>query len=387
MSEVCLSMPTERQFNKWLGERLRLARKLSDHSHLSAAEALGLPEALLFHYEKGTHPISFVWLRKMATLYGVPLSFFDEASDARLDPRARDAADVYPVSVSTHIGKNSERANGSTVMKVLIASPSDVGEERRHVANAVLKCTEIYESILGVAFIPVLWETHAYPESGSRPQAILNRQIVDEADVLLGIFGQRLGTPTGVAPSGTVEEIERFRAAGKPVALYFSTSAVPRNVDRKQLDAVEDYRKERQRDTVYFTYDDAVELQELVSRHLPKMVWSVLSSRRTDRATTPETGSQTYLDSAAGECLHQAKGWDTPRLNKAEKREAYGRFRERLRAARLNSGLKQTEIAEALGKTQTYVSKAEAGERRIDVVELQEFAKIYGVPLTFFQFA
>lgn len=62
---------------------------------------------------------------------------------------------------------------------------------------------------------------HSYPESGDRPQALLNRQIVAREDFLIGIFGTRLGTPTGVAESGTIEEIKEFRKAVKYVALYF----------------------------------------------------------------------------------------------------------------------------------------------------------------------
>jgi transcriptional regulator with XRE-family HTH domain len=72
-------------------------------------------------------------------------------------------------------------------------------------------------------------------------------------------------------------------------------------------------------------------------------------------------------------------------LNRIEKRKANDRLRELLKAARLNSGLKQTQIAKALGKPQSYISKCEKGDRTVDAVELQEFAKVYGVPCTFFQ--
>jgi transcriptional regulator with XRE-family HTH domain len=64
--------------------------------------------------------------------------------------------------------------------------------------------------------------------------------------------------------------------------------------------------------------------------------------------------------------------------------EEYKRFLERLRQARLEAGLTQTEVAEALQKPQSFVSKCETGERRIDVVELQVLANLYRVPLTYF---
>jgi transcriptional regulator with XRE-family HTH domain len=51
---------------------------------------------------------------------------------------------------------------------------------------------------------------------------------------------------------------------------------------------------------------------------------------------------------------------------------------ERLREARKAAGLTQAQVAERLGKQQSYVSKVESGERRIDPVELKRFAVLYG---------
>ncbi len=51
-----------------------------------------------------------------------------------------------------------------------------------------------------------------------------------------------------------------------------------------------------------------------------------------------------------------------------------------LRTFRKRQNVSQVELAERLGNTQTFVSKCERGERRIDVVELVEFAEALGVP-------
>ena len=50
---------------------------------------------------------------------------------------------------------------------------------------------------------------------------------------------------------------------------------------------------------------------------------------------------------------------------------------ERLRKVRLQAGLTQVQAAQKLKKPQSYVSKIERGERRLDVVELQQFLKVY----------
>jgi transcriptional regulator with XRE-family HTH domain len=57
---------------------------------------------------------------------------------------------------------------------------------------------------------------------------------------------------------------------------------------------------------------------------------------------------------------------------------------ERLKKARIESGLGQVEVSKKLGKTQSYLSKIESGQRRFDVLQLKEFAKLYKKPLSYF---
>ena len=53
----------------------------------------------------------------------------------------------------------------------------------------------------------------------------------------------------------------------------------------------------------------------------------------------------------------------------------------RLRDARERAGFKQAEAAAALGTTQNFVSKCETGQRRMDPIELADFATLYGTTL------
>ncbi len=57
---------------------------------------------------------------------------------------------------------------------------------------------------------------------------------------------------------------------------------------------------------------------------------------------------------------------------------------KRLRKARRQARLTQVQVAKALGRPQSFVTKCELGERRIDPVDLQRFAKLYRKPLAFF---
>lgn len=58
--------------------------------------------------------------------------------------------------------------------------------------------------------------------------------------------------------------------------------------------------------------------------------------------------------------------------------EAYRRFQQLLVEARSKSGLSQQEVADRLGRPQTYVSKCERGTRRMDVIEFLELAQAVG---------
>lgn len=64
--------------------------------------------------------------------------------------------------------------------------------------------------------------------------------------------------------------------------------------------------------------------------------------------------------------------------------ERYRALLARLREARRDAGMSQEAAAAALGVYQKYISKVETGERRIDPIELEELARLYGKPLEFF---
>ena len=209
------------------------------------------------------------------TLFSEGMRRLREVVNDFIDLRASGRAQV-----SEPKGAGQKMARTAIVLNVLIASPSDVGQERNVVTEVIHAWNAVHYRTTGIMLHPVRWETHSYPASGDRPQAILNKQIVESGDILIGIFGYKLGTPTGKAQSGTIEEIEEFREAGKYVALYFSKADVPRSADRDQLKALEDYQRERQKDTLYGTFGTAEELRLLVTQHLPRIVADVSASQQ-----------------------------------------------------------------------------------------------------------
>ncbi|MEV8440447.1 helix-turn-helix transcriptional regulator [Actinosynnema sp. NPDC051121] len=69
-------------------------------------------------------------------------------------------------------------------------------------------------------------------------------------------------------------------------------------------------------------------------------------------------------------------------MDKGITAEEYRRFRALLRQLRLDAGLTQVEVAERLEEPQSFVSKYESGERRLDVIELRRVAEALGTTLT-----
>ncbi|MGN8244936.1 DUF4062 domain-containing protein [Cellulomonas soli] len=152
----------------------------------------------------------------------------------------------------------------ATVLRVMIASPSDVPIERDAVEQAVHGWNDASARVKGYILQPWRWESSAVPLLGGHPQALINSQGVDDSDIVIAIFGSRLGSPTPEAASGTVSEIERATAQGKPVHLYFSTAPLPRDVDLEQLEGLRAFRSEMEQRGLLGEFANASQLEHEV---------------------------------------------------------------------------------------------------------------------------
>lgn len=162
----------------------------------------------------------------------------------------------------------------ATVVKVIIASPSDVPDERSIIREVIHEWNAVHSESKGLVLMPIGWETHASPEFG-HPQEVINKQVLAGADLLVAIFWTRIGSATKKAISGTIEEIELHIGAGKPAMLYFSSIPVsPQNLDRNQLDALDEFRTECQKRSLYETYSSIDEFRKKFSRQLAQKVLS-----------------------------------------------------------------------------------------------------------------
>jgi hypothetical protein len=174
------------------------------------------------------------------------------------------------------------------IVRILVASPSDCIQERKAVPEVIYSWNAANSLRSAAILEPVLWETHATPALGDRPQALINKQLVQQCDALVGVFWTRLGTSTGLAESGTAEEIEEFRKAGKPVLLYFSSvPVIPESIELEQYHRLTEYRKRLQEQGLVCSYDTVGEFRQLLQRHLSSMMGDLLASSGRAPASTP----------------------------------------------------------------------------------------------------
>jgi len=152
---------------------------------------------------------------------------------------------------------------------VMIASPIDVPSERNIVREVVYEWNAVHSQSRKIVLLPVGWETHSTPEMGERAQEILNEQILNKCDLLVGIFWTRIGTETGDYISGTVEEIEKHVASGKPAMLYFYDQPVEEgSVDKEQYSKLQEFKISCQKKGLYASYDSHSNFKEKFYHHL-----------------------------------------------------------------------------------------------------------------------
>jgi hypothetical protein len=233
----------------------------------------------------------------------------------------------------------------ANVLKVMIASPSDVADEREIVTNVLYQWNNANAVTRELVLQPVKWETHSSPQMGAPAQSLLNEHLLLDADIVVGIFGTRVGTATTDFISGSVEEIKRHVATGKLAMLYFSHVPVdPHAIDPKQWAALQTFKEECRTGGLYAEYASHEQLRTDFGHHLaialnrPQYLWLTKpnaevelkepdldhNERRLILETADDRNGQIIAGSTMGGFYVQANGKnfveDTPRSSAVWKR-------------------------------------------------------------------
>lgn len=165
----------------------------------------------------------------------------------------------------------------SITYDILIASPSDTMAEREVISRCIRDWSSAHAQI-GIHCRDVRWELDAIPAYGERVQDELNKQLVDSSDILIGVFKARIGTPNGISSSGTIEEIDRFVASGKPVMLYFCTGPIPSDHDEQQWRLLKAYRSEISGKAFYRPFRNEDDLRQQISHNLAALMVQITNA-------------------------------------------------------------------------------------------------------------
>lgn len=209
-------------------------------------------------------------------------------------------------------------AFNARVLQILIASPGDVQEEREVISEVIYEWNYVNSRERSVVLLPLRWETHAFPELGSAPQSVINRQVVDSCDMAIAVFWKRLGTPTSEADSGTAEEIARVGNAGKPVMLYFSSRPVdPGTLDVDELVRLRKFKKAKYPEGLIEHYSSVNEFREKLQKQLAMKVRELISADSADAANQDaSTAPNIVLTFAQGDPPHALSPSNTLELTR-----------------------------------------------------------------------
>jgi hypothetical protein len=187
---------------------------------------------------------------------------------------------------------------------VMIASPGDVASERAIIRDVVYEWNAVHSNSRKIVLLPIGWESHSSPEMGATAQAIINNQVLDKCDLLVGVFWTRIGTATDNYASGTVEEIERHIGTGRPTMLYFSSQPVAMDtVDLEQIAKLKNFKESCRGRGLYESYDSHADFRTKFYRRLQLKLneHPLFASDLSEMAANPVEDSRTKIPAMSAE--------------------------------------------------------------------------------------
>ena len=163
-----------------------------------------------------------------------------------------------------------------TVYDLLISCPGDVVDAVKEIEDVVENFNQKYNTTLNLGIRIRYWKKSSYPQSGGKPQDLLNKQFVEDCDLAVAIFKTRFGTPTDKYGSGSEEEIEIMLNSGRQVFLYFDDSQIsPSEIDTGQYQKVKDFKEKYRTRGIYYNFKSLDEFRNLFDAHVTQYFLSL----------------------------------------------------------------------------------------------------------------
>ncbi len=166
------------------------------------------------------------------------------------------------------------------LFRVFVGNPSDVIAEVQTIEELIAEWNRTQGPTLRARIEFANWRTHSYPAAGARPQSLINKQVVDGSDIIVGIIRRQLGSPTGKAASGTVEEIERGIRQRKSVMVYFAN--LPERKQRPpkhEAVRIEQFKRRLGQHALYSAYTSQPAFEKAFRQHLADAMRELLKRK------------------------------------------------------------------------------------------------------------
>ncbi len=164
-----------------------------------------------------------------------------------------------------------------TIFNLMKCGPSDVAREIKIISEEVDEWNRGAGMNSNFFVRHSHWATDALPDLSGRPQALINDRLIDNCDIVVAVFWRRFGSPTGIAASGTQEEIERAMTQGRKVMVYFSDVEDLRAEDDAQFRLVQQFREKLKPLGMFWSFKSRAEFSKLFRKHLQMAVQDLIA--------------------------------------------------------------------------------------------------------------
>ena len=182
--------------------------------------------------------------------------------------------------------------NNTSILKLALCGPEDVSREIQMAEEVIAEWNRTNWEATNCGLVSRHWRTSSSPDMAERGQRVIDRQLIDDSDLVVGIFWSRLGTPTGLAESGTVEEIDRAIHRDIRTMVYFSGVEAPtRKIDSEQLSRLEDFRQKVFGVGLASSFTSRRQFEKDFRNHLGLAVHKILSGKSEVEDLPPPNGA------------------------------------------------------------------------------------------------
>ncbi len=168
-----------------------------------------------------------------------------------------------------------------TVYDLLISCPLDVVDYIPIIETTINRFNNSYGRLNNIIIRTYHWSKDTYSEIGDHPQVLFNNQVLNNMDIVIGIFWTKFGEPTKDYNSGTEEEIERMISKKKQVFLYFLDFPVPPSqFKQSQFDKLNAFKEKYRDESIYFIISDENTLINKLRENLELYFGSIIKGKR-----------------------------------------------------------------------------------------------------------